>query len=272
VLYKVLFQFSSSFLCRSNSNSNSNRLRVILVPKLIDISLQKLSMHGTPKTTTEAIETLVSNSQYGGTAILSLGKTSFYAAGSGTDPKHLGRWCWTRYQGKHNLTLRVISFYRPCASNSPGERTVTATQERCMPLTNDDRSARQAFLEDFRAAIEEWKTEGDALIICGDINENIRSQAVTSYFEDLGLRHLIFSKHDPATAPATYYHNRSGYAVDSIWASPCLDLVCGGYLGQGVFPGNHRPIWFELSYEQVTPSLRSGNPKPADFKCATQDV
>jgi exonuclease III len=126
--------------------------------------------------------------QYGGTAILSLGKTSFYAAGSGTDPKRMGRWCWTRYQGKHNLTLRVISFYRPCASNSPGEHTVTATQERCMRLTNDNRSARQAFLDDFRDAINEWKAEGDALIICGDINENIQSQAVTSYFEDLGLR------------------------------------------------------------------------------------
>jgi hypothetical protein len=55
----------------------------------------------------------------------------------------------------------------------------------------------------------------------------------------------------PATTPATYYHNQSGHAVDGIWASPCLDLVRGGYLGQGVFPGDHRPIWFELSYEQA---------------------
>ena len=35
--------------------------------------------------------------QYGGTTILALGRTAFYAAGSGRDPTNLGRWCWTHY-------------------------------------------------------------------------------------------------------------------------------------------------------------------------------
>jgi hypothetical protein len=55
--------------------------------------------------------------QYGGVAILGLGRTSFYASGSGIDPSNLGRWCWTRYKGKDNLTLRVVSFYHPCGGN-----------------------------------------------------------------------------------------------------------------------------------------------------------
>jgi exonuclease III len=61
-----------------------------------------------------------------------------------------------------------------------------------------------AFLEDFSTALKEWVTAGDAIIVCGDINQNILSHEITTFFNDIGLRHLIFSKHDNTTAPATY--------------------------------------------------------------------
>ena len=189
--------------------------------------------------------------QHGGVAILARGDTCFYAAGAGTDPSKMGRWCWTRYRGKNEHYLRVVSFYRPCDSKG-GERTVSAVQRRCLQDDDDVRDPRKAFLEDFQLEIESWTDAGDALVICGDINDDILGGTVEEFFEDLGLRHLIFSKHDSAQAPPTCTKvTTSTRAVDGIWASPCLDLVRGGYLPKRSFPGDHLSIWFELSYEQA---------------------
>jgi hypothetical protein len=94
-------------------------------------------------------------------------------------------------------------------------------------------------------------TMGDQLIVCGDINKNIMNNHITTFFANLGLRHLIFSKHDPASAPATYCRNQQGESADGIRASPTLDLIRGRYLEKGDFRGDHCPIWFKISYAQA---------------------
>jgi len=187
--------------------------------------------------------------QYGGTAILALGKTSFYAAGSGQDPTQLGRWCWTRYRGSNNTTLRIVSFYRPHNSQTNGTKTVMSQHTRYFETLGTYRNPRRAFLDDLRTETNQWIQEGDQIVLCGDINQDILSDEITEYFTSLGLRHLIFAKHPPADAPPTYIDNDS-YAVDGVWASPGLDLIQGGYLDFHEAPGDHRPIWFDLSYTQ----------------------
>ncbi len=190
--------------------------------------------------------------QYGGTAIISCGHTSFYSAGAGVDPSRLGRWCWSRYQGQNGVFLRVVSFYRPCApSGDPHALSVHSQHRQYLQNQDDDRHPRQAFMEDFLSELTAWLAMGDQLIICGDINEDILSDAIATYFSDLGLRHLIFSRHNHTSAPPTYYRNTGNTAIDGIWASPSLDLLRGGYLEKGDFPGDHRPIWFEVSYAQA---------------------
>jgi hypothetical protein len=141
----------------------------------------------------------------------------------------------------------MVSFYRPCeARRNPRALTAVATQQRCLMNLDNDRHPRLAFLEDFQAELQTWIDMGDALVVCGDINDDILGPTVTNFFDGLGLRHLIFSKHDSATAPATYYHNHNDKSVDGIWASPCLDLVQGGYLSKYEIPGDHLPIWFDM--------------------------
>jgi exonuclease III len=190
--------------------------------------------------------------QWGGTAVITRGETSFHYSGCGRDPSNLGRWCWTRYQGKNNCFLCVISFYRPCLRHNPGKLSVTAQHRNYFHTQDDDRDPRLAFMEDLNTALQEWITLGDQLIVCGDINKNIMNHHITTFFTNLGLRHLIFSKHNPTSAPATYYRNQQGESVDGVWASPpTLDLLRGGYLEKGDFPGDHRPIWFEISYAQA---------------------
>jgi hypothetical protein len=37
----------------------------------------------------------------------------------GIDTTALGRWCWTCYSGKNNLTLRIIVAYHPNPPQTP---------------------------------------------------------------------------------------------------------------------------------------------------------
>ena len=185
--------------------------------------------------------------QYGGTAIVARGDTTFWAAGSGKDPTHLGRWCWTRYQGANNSFLRIVSAYRPCA-NTTGQLSVYAQHKRYLLSQDDDRDPREAFLEDLQKEIRQWIATGDQIILCGDFNEDVLGANLTTYFEELGMHHLIFQRHDSSRAPPTYYNNTSGTAVDGVWSTIGLEPLRGGYLEKDDFPGDHRPIWFELSY------------------------
>jgi hypothetical protein len=57
--------------------------------------------------------------QFGGTALFSIGPAAHRVAEKGGDPSNLGRWSWTRYQGKNNQTLRIITAYWPNHPNGP---------------------------------------------------------------------------------------------------------------------------------------------------------
>ena len=51
-------------------------------------------------------------SQPGGCMVTSVNTAKRKVIGCGVDPRNLGRWAWTRYQGKHQFSLQVISAYR----------------------------------------------------------------------------------------------------------------------------------------------------------------
>ena len=189
--------------------------------------------------------------QYGGTALLALGASTFYAAGAGKDQSGLGRWCWTRYRGSDNTHFRVILFYHPNDNAQSTELSVAAQHTRYLYSKKDDRQPRIAFLQDLHAELETFQNEGDLLVVCGDTNQDVLSAEVTQFFASLQLKHLIFSRHDSTAAPATMACNHSRVSVDGIWASLSITLIQGGYLDFDIIPGDHQPIWFDLSYTQV---------------------
>ncbi len=49
------------------------------------------------------------NKQFGGTAIFSIHKTPHLVISKGQDESKFGRWCRTRYRGKHDHTLRIMT-------------------------------------------------------------------------------------------------------------------------------------------------------------------
>lgn len=86
--------------------------------------------------------------QPGGTTVLSINEAAHRVMEIGRDDLGLGRWSWTKFRGKHNVTVKVICAYRPCLINAPGENTVHCQHQRVLNLTHDSRSPRQALLED----------------------------------------------------------------------------------------------------------------------------
>jgi len=84
--------------------------------------------------------------QYGGTAIFSVNKAALRAIDKGCDGSNLGRWAWTKYKGKSNKTLRIITAYRP---NPPqGPFTIYAQQNAHFHTIQREICPRQAFLVD----------------------------------------------------------------------------------------------------------------------------
>jgi hypothetical protein len=53
------------------------------------------------------------DNQWGGVGIPSMTKAAHRVANSGTDKTGMGRWTWTRFRGRNNVMLRIITGYRP---------------------------------------------------------------------------------------------------------------------------------------------------------------
>ena len=106
-------------------------------------------------------------SQWGSTSLWSLHNAAHHAIDSGHDPFGLGRWTWTRYRGRGNITLRVISAYRPCASNGPF--MVYSQHHNYFDEENIEGCPRALFT----SHLLHWTQEGDQIILMINANEDI---------------------------------------------------------------------------------------------------
>ena len=184
--------------------------------------------------------------QPGGCIQLSIDRAAHRIISSGRDSSGLGRWAWTRYQGRHDVTLRVVTAYRPCVHAQAGERTVHRQHERFLNQTGDARCPRTAMSEDLCNAIARWQESGDQIILMLDANEDVHSGAISLQLHQLGLREAISHQHqERGTAPT---HNRGSHPIDGIFISPTLEISSGGYLPFSEFPSDHRLIWIEVPF------------------------
>ncbi len=72
------------------------------------------------------------------------------------------------------------------------------------------------------------------------------------------MHNMIFSLHDPTTFPSSSNHTTARQrTVDGIWGTANLTPIKAGYLETTDFPGDHYPLWFDISYSDAlghTPS------------------
>jgi hypothetical protein len=196
----------------------------------------------------------------GGTGVMCRGKIKHYAIGAGGDPTGLGRWTWARIQGKGGIILRYVSVYCPCENRS-GKISVWAQQKTHLQNSNNDRDPCRAFLEDLAKELEKWNNGGDQILLCGDLNHDISSQKIQSFFDQFHMVNLIYDsdKHDSAEAPSTYYLKEEGKTIDGIWGTPGLKASRCGYLQPTEFPGDHALLWVDITYQAA---LGHSPPRP----------
>ena len=184
--------------------------------------------------------------QPGGCLQVSCDRAAHRCIGNGKDPSGLGRWCWTRYRGRHDVTLRIITAYRPCHIHNPGEHTAHSQQQRYLHSINDMRSPRQAMMEDLAAAIQLFREAGDQIVLMIDLNEDVTKQQVKDTFENMGLKEAITDKHTHSGYVPTY--QRGSNPIDGIYVSPTLQISTGGYFPFGAFPSDHRFLWVKIDF------------------------
>lgn len=80
---------------------------------------------------------------------------------NGKDYSKLGRWVWSKYQGKNNKVLRIITVYMSCKTGRGGSRSTYNQQLRWLLKNNDEREPCNALIEDLAIKVENgelWET------------------------------------------------------------------------------------------------------------------
>ena len=168
--------------------------------------------------------------------------------GCGVDERKLGRWAWTRYQGKHELTVRVISAYRP--GIQAGAHTVCSQQRSYFDNLDDSRQPRDIMLTELCEAIQKWQDEGDSIILLMDANEDVSNEDITAKFQILGMKEAILDRHKARQGLQPTY-NRGRVPIDGIFVSDNIEVEAAGYLPFGESPSDHRGLWVQIKEESI---------------------
>ncbi len=184
--------------------------------------------------------------QPGGTLITSINKPAHRIIETGKDPTGLGRWTWQRFRGKQNITLRIVSAYRPCIPSTAGPNTTYSQQQRYFDAMKVKRCPREALLEDLGKEIKKWSESNDQIIAMMDCNESVTSAPIKMWAQQLGLEELITKKHCNVKPTATY--NRGKDCIDGIFGSASIHLLRGGHLAHGCFPSDHCLLYGDITY------------------------
>jgi hypothetical protein len=130
--------------------------------------------------------------QFGGTALFSINQAAHRAIEKGWDKSNLGRWTWTRFQGRNDQMLRVVTAYRPDPPQGP--YSVYAQQNAFFHSILRDICPRRAFLVDLIEQLQEFIQAGDNIILMLDGNSNMKDSDLQKALHKIDLEEAILEK------------------------------------------------------------------------------
>jgi hypothetical protein len=190
----------------------------------------------------------IEDKQFGVTAVFTINDSAHRVTAKGKDSSNLGRWSWTKLQGKNDHNLTILVAYRPNPP-SAGVMGVYSQHSKYFNYVNRDVFPREAFIIDLRDEILQLQETGTHLIIMLDGNEDMRSGHLSKALTSLHLREAILQKHGNTT-PSTYRRNTKDVPIDGIWISQSLYILKGGYLDfdEVIFGTDHHTLWVDISF------------------------
>lgn len=182
--------------------------------------------------------------QQGGTGLVLNGPLieQYDFEASGKDDSGLGRWAVMVLRGQDGLTTRIVCGYNPCKSASTATRSSYQQHRRYFVRKLKDRTCpRKRFRQDLVAQLEQWRSEGDRLIVCMDANDNIYGSrgigADLTRSEILGMREVV-GDYTGKRIGATYF--RGTAPIDAVWATPDVSVSSACVMPCGYGVGDHR--------------------------------
>jgi len=191
-----------------------------------------------------------STHQFGGSAIFSINHTAHRVIDKGADDSALGRWTWTKYQGKNGQTLRVIAGYRP---NPPqGPYSVYAQQNAFFHSIHRDIGPRRAFVEDLVGQLQAFIDQGENLLLMLDGNCSMKNSDLSSALEQIHMVEVIFKRHGKE-GPATHKRNSTSTPIDGIWATSGITIERGGYFAYDkvIMNTDHQCLWVDIPFSSI---------------------
>ena len=114
-----------------------------------------------------------SASQAGGVSAWSLGQGSHRHQTHGQDA--LGRWVWVQYEGRDNISLRVVTAYRPVRNKD--DAGLVWSQQQSYLLQQGYESTicpLKVYDNDLAKMIKDWIEDGEQVVLGIDANEDLR--------------------------------------------------------------------------------------------------
>jgi len=187
---------------------------------------------------------------YGGTSVLTIGSsTARIWSHNHNDPTGLGRWTGTRYRGRGNRHIMIVSAYRP--HNNTDAETVGAQHSSYFARKGDTRTPQEAFLQDLTEFLKKRQNEGDLIILGIDANENISSPSSTVHtaLTHLSLTQPLLDVFGP-TLPNT--RQPGSQPIDAIYTSPDIRVQATGLLSFDDYIGSdHRVLWMDFENTEL---------------------
>ena len=162
---------------------------------------------------------------------------------SGKDETGMGRWTVMTFRGSEGVTTRVVCGYMPNYVKKKQSNSSYQQQRRhLLQKHNDCTCPRTRMCKDLVAQLQQWRDEGDRIILGMDANENIYKKGLGKILTDpegLGLVEAV-GEFTGKKIGATYFRNQSEKPIDAIWTTPDISVVSACIMPVGYGIGDHR--------------------------------
>ncbi len=191
--------------------------------------------------------------QQGGTSMIMFGPITEQIdfKRSRKDNTGLGRWTVMTLQGE-GIRTQVVCGYNPCGNSKLNSGTSYQQHRRFFVTQQKDLSCpRRRFREDLIKQLEEWREEGDRIIICMDANENIYKKSIRKALtnkEGLNMVEVV-GEFTGKKIGATFFWGSK--PIDGIWATKDIGVMQACVMPAGFGVGDHRMLVVNFQADTV---------------------
>ena len=150
-------------------------------------------------------------------------------------------------QGADGIRTRVLCGYNPCHSTKKATRSSYQQQRRYFIMKEKYCTCpRTRFKNDLLAQLSKWREQGDRLIVCMDVNEDIYRKSIgkaLTMSEDIQMIEAV-GNYTGKKIGATFF--RGTKPIDGVWVTSDVVIIGACVIPAGYGIGDHRLFVLEF--------------------------